>query len=201
MPTPTPGWATYQQTINLSPYYGQTITLALNAYGTNDVTQSYVLFDNISFGYNGTASPTATPTFTFTPTWTPTVTVTPTYTITPTISATYTITRTVTKTRTITPVAVLPSDAVAYPNPATGSKVVFMYTPPYDMATIQIRIFNLAGMRVAVLDDGQKPLMDNQTTTWNIAGVAPGIYLYQVVFTAPGGRTTESKFKKLVVSH
>ena len=43
MPTPTPGWATYQQTINLSPYYGQTITLALNAYGTNDVTQSYVL--------------------------------------------------------------------------------------------------------------------------------------------------------------
>jgi hypothetical protein len=130
---------------------------------------------------------------------TKTSTISPTCTVTPTITKTSTITPTITKTLTLTPWTVPANDVVVYPNPATGNIMNFMYSPQVA-ATIKIDVFNLAGMKVAHLEDNNKPAVENQVTTWNITNIAPGIYLYKVTFEGTDGTLTSTKMKKFVVS-
>jgi hypothetical protein len=151
-----------------------------------------------------TATPTNTPTIT--PTRSPTLTITSTLTITetPTISPTVTVTPTITPiptktiTITFTPVVFPTGKSAVYPNPATGDTLNFFYSLEAP-ANILIDVYNLMGFRVAHLEDRNRPAAINQVTTWNIKGVAGGVYFYRLTLEAPDGRRTTLESKKIVI--
>jgi parallel beta-helix repeat protein len=159
-----------------------------------------------------TASPTATPTRTATPIVSPTSTAT--RTATRTISATFTITRTESptatpgKTKTPTPTAtpspVPPTptatetfgaidSVVAYPNPARD-RVRFLIGPGVP-GQVRVRIYNLAGEKVAEVDavrNGSGPL----SLVWDCEKAAAGLYLARVEIAG-----TRRTVVKLAVAH
>lgn len=69
-------------------------------------------------------------------------------------------------------------ESVVYPNPARGSIVNFVFYSEDD-TTASIRIFNTA---LRLVDEIKAPVAGQQVNqiTWNISGMAPGIYLYQI---------------------
>jgi hypothetical protein len=199
VPTPTPGWQQVQHWVPLENYGGQSLILrflAVISYGTGETNALYI--DNCSLPCTTatkTATPTMSPTFTITKTSTITLTPTPT----PTITVTFTITPTITKTLTITPVVIPAGEITAYPNPAMGSVINFMYSPT-AVSNVKIDIYNLAGMKVAHLEDKNKGTTNNQVTSWNIQNVASGVYLYTLSLEGADGTMTTTKMKKVVIS-
>jgi len=158
---------------------GQSLELKFETNDDFSPDPNFLLVDDVSLIVNFIA--TITPTSTYTPTDTPTdtPTISPTVTDTPTITPTVTITPTITKSATLTPWFIQEGTIVAYPNPANGNEVKFIYTTQQIMDSAVIEVYNLAGLKVATLTDGQKPAGINQQTTWAIDNVAPGIYLYR----------------------
>lgn len=179
---------------------GQKLDLIFQTKDDATYDANYMLVDDVSLITGPIATATATPTITKTntpsPTPTFTSTITPTWTVTPTIS----ITPSVTKTITLTPWFVQPGNIAAYPNPANGNQVRFIYTTQQAITSTTIVIYNLAGLKVSTLTDGPKPAGINQLTTWDISNVAPGVYLYRLTVEADGGYKHQTKFKKLVIT-
>lgn len=152
--------------------------------------------------FTRTPTPTRTPTFTRTPTVSPTPTFSPTVTVTPSVSPTSSMTPTATATRrttaTVTPTAMPPiiSGITAYPQPAVRGTVRFYYRLDAP-AEVSIEIRNVAGEVVTTLKES-KGSAGYVSSAWDIAGVAPGIYLYRMnIRDQQGGRVTE--WKKLAI--
>jgi hypothetical protein len=164
----------------------------------NTLQTNYMLVDNVAL-WCYTATKTVTPTYTATPTITKTATISPTITVTSTITPTLTITPTITQTLTNTPWVVKGGDVTVYPNPANGGQMNFLYSPA-AASHVKIDVYNLAGLKVAHLEDTNKAGAANQVTTWKIANVAPGVYLYQLTLEDINGISTTSKMKKLVIT-
>lgn len=124
-----------------------------------------------------------TPMAAITPVPYPTNTPTPTATVTPT--ATSQIPRVNEAAGTI----------VAYPNPAKGK--VYFYLAGVLADKLTIRIYNLAGQIIAKVQTGS-PTRTAAPLMWNAAGVAPGVYIYQVTLSQAGIETRQ-KPKKLAL--
>ncbi len=131
------------------------------------------------------------------PTSTATPTQTPVPTLTPTPGQT---TQAPQQTSTSTPTAtpfVQANQVLPYPNPAKG-KVNFAYTVP-GAAKITIDIFRLTGERVASIVEHKQGTGQTLTTSWQAAGVAPGVYLCRVVITDAEGKIVLSQTKKVAL--
>jgi hypothetical protein len=198
--TPTPGWQQVIQPVPLGNYRNQTITVQFMTHCDQfaPAMLNCLFVDQISLQCD-IATKTCTPTVTMTPTTSPTATISPTPTQTPTITQTRTITPTITQTLTVTPWVVPEGDVIAFPNPASGATVSFMYSPKVD-CNVKIDIYNLAGLKVAHLEDRSKLGRGNQVTTWNIQNIAPGIYVYRVVMEGTHGGSSTTKMRKLVIT-
>lgn len=179
---------------------GQAVTLKFETTDDEIADDNFLLVDDVSLIVNSIATATQTCTHSPTSTHSPTITKTPTLTITRTITPTCTITPSITQTVTLTPWHVQEGKVIAYPNPANGNEVRFVYSAFQAMNAVQIDIYNLAGLKVATLKDGPKSEEINHETTWAINEVAPGIYLYRLTLEADGGYKSETKFKKLVIT-
>lgn len=87
---------------------------------------------------------------------------------------------------------------IAYPNPARD-QMNFAYTIS-GQAKVKIDIYRLTGERVATITEhvnggtGQ-----TLSTTWQAAGVAPGIYIVRIVITDSSGRVILSQKKKVAL--
>lgn len=119
---------------------------------------AYAAYEDIFSSYWWLSSPP--------PTRTPTPTVTPTPTITPTPLPG------------IEPALDNPAIPVVYPNPASGPAVTFAFYSAGD-ARAEVRIFNTALKHVATLRTQALAGRINQVA-WELAGIAPGIYLYEI---------------------
>lgn len=156
VPTPTP-------TSTASPTATPTATIS----ATSTVTPT------------STASPTATPTHTVSPTVTQTATLSPT----PTISATFTASSTASPTSTPTAALGLAGfdlggrRALAFPQPARD-RVQFVVGLA-AAGKVEVQLFNLAGERVAVLQDNLAAGV--QALDWDCPDAAPGIYLARIL--------------------
>lgn len=129
------------------------------------------------------------------PTATPTAALTGTMTCTPTPSATATPTPVIhTPTCTTTP---LPDpgvrEVIAYPNPARDQARFVWKETRAD--SVRIRIYNLGGEHIAELGGSGAGI---RTLSWTTGGIAPGIYLYQVVLTV-NGREEKLAIKKIAI--
>jgi len=204
-PTPTAtlsGTATRTPTISptgtRTPTYTPTPTRTVSATAspTGTPPPPYTPTITATYTVTSTATPTATVTPTVTRTATATVsathTATPSVTPTATISATYTVTPTITTTSTPVPL----EKVAAYPQPATGDRVYFYY-PLRQPGRVYIEIYNVAGEKVATLQD-EKASAGNGRTAWDIGRVAPGIYLYRVQIES-AGQAQITGWQKLVI--
>jgi len=125
---------------------------------------------------------TPTPTITPVLSWTPTSTITPT--LTQSLTATITPTPTTTPTSIeVTPPAVSPGRVVTYPSPAKGDVLWFLYSAE-AAGRIEVRIFNVAGEQVALLED-ESPAAGLRRIPWDIRDLAPGVYLYRLTQLGP----------------
>ena len=70
------------------------------------------------------------------------------------------------------------SQAYNWPNPVYGSTTQIRYYASED-ADISIKIFDLAGMKVAELNGKASAGVDTELT-WNVSGIQSGIYLARV---------------------
>lgn len=197
-PTPTPGWTRVDKYLELSTFGGQNVQLVFRATDDGISDATFIRLDDATLNVI-TATKTATPTITPTRTVTRTPTITPTRTISPTITMTSTISPTISPTPTITPYAVPGGEAVAFPNPAAGDSVTFMYSLG-EPADIDVDVYNVLGRKVAHLEDKNQAGLINRRTTWDISGVAPGVYLYQVTIKTLSGQMTRLKMQRLVIT-
>jgi hypothetical protein len=78
------------------------------------------------------------------------------------------------------PAQALGKEALTYPNPARG--LVHFAWRDANPDKVRIRVFNLLGEQVALIKADQP----GQTLAWTTAGMAPGIYVYQVIITLQG---------------
>ncbi len=179
---------------------GQTLELYFEAKNDVSANTNYMFLDDVSLIVITTATKTATPTISPTITQTPTITKTLTITQTSTITPTYTISPTLMPTSTPLPL-IIPAEEyeMVYPNPASGDRVKFMYSLS-EPAHVFIDIYNLAGFRIARLEEKHQPAQSNLVTTWDIRDVAPGVYLYKISFETLDGRRRTGKIKKIVVA-
>ncbi|MEW6516789.1 MAG: FG-GAP-like repeat-containing protein [candidate division FCPU426 bacterium] len=127
------------------------------------------------------------------PSHTPTITLTPTFTQSPTL------TPTLTPTATPTQAPWLESGKVmAYPNPARG-KVRFAYTLS-GAGKVEIDIYRLTGERVVHIEERKDGgAGQTLTTTWEAAGVAPGIYICRIRITDSAGKVVLEQRKKVAL--
>jgi hypothetical protein len=141
---------------------------------------------------------TVTPTITITSTNSPTFTKTATITKTPTISPTSTITPTNTNTSTVTAspekISTFGQQVLAYPNPSRD-KVNFAFKDS-NVDSIEINIYSLAGDRIARIEETNP----GQAITWETVGIAPGIYLAQIVIIKDGVENRLNT-KKIAIIH
>lgn len=214
-PEPTPGWTLVQKSIPLHDYAGQTVTLYFEE-SADSTNPNYLYLDGISLlALTATNSPIVSPTPTFTASplvsSTPTVTHSPTRSQTGTRSPTYTFSPTPTPLGTKTPPpsrtpSVSPTSFIqrsgqvtAFPNPADGDRVQFQYTLTHP-GRVTVEVYNLAGFRVARIEGAQPAAADNAAIAWNLRGVAPGVYLYRMLFETTDGGKSETPIKKLIVA-
>ncbi len=205
-PEPTPEWEKLEYDLPREPgtglveSHGQNLELYFEAKDDGTGCYNYIFLDDVSLVVITTATKTATPTISPTITPTPTITQTLTITQTGTISPTYTISPTLMPTSTPTPL-IIPVEEyeVVFPNPASGDRVKFMYSLS-EPAHVFIDIYNLAGFRIARLEEKQQPGQSNLVTTWDIRDVAPGVYLYKISFETLDGRRRTGEIKKIVVA-
>jgi hypothetical protein len=115
------------------------------------------------------------------------------------VAATATPTLAVTATPTMTATAISISDylgqkeVVAFPNPGRDKITIAWNRKNAEKAKIEI--FNLAGERIALLEEHQP---GRQSETWNVQGIAPGVYIYRTVLTIDG-KETSLPVKKVAV--
>ncbi len=88
---------------------------------------------------------------------------------------------------TVTPsTAYLPSDRVYnWPNPVRGSSTQIRYYTPED-ASISIKVFDLAGMKITELHGQSKAGLDGEVT-WDVSGMQSGVYLARIEATGGSG--------------
>jgi M6 family metalloprotease-like protein len=80
----------------------------------------------------------------------------------------------------------LPSDRVYnWPNPVRGSTTQIRYYTPED-ASISIKVFDLAGMKVAELSSQSRAGLDGEVT-WDVSGIQSGVYLARIEATGGSG--------------
>lgn len=195
-PTATPT-ATSSSTPSATVTFTSTPTLTPTATATQTATGTTTPVDTA----------TATPTWTLTETpedtatWTATPTATLTYTPTPTPTATEEPTEEPTEaptqaaTWTATPynaAQAMDKPCVAYPNPARH-QVRFNWSET-GSEKARIIIYNLLGEQVGVVTLDRP----GQGVDWRTSGIAPGIYLYQVVLTVDGAEKALPKAKLAV---
>jgi hypothetical protein len=89
------------------------------------------------------------------------------------------------------------NEAISYPNPCRGENLSFLFWLESD-ATVLIRVYNQAGELVW---DWEGPGIGQQYNrhTWQVSGVAPGVYLYIVTAREDGGNTHRFPAGKLTV--
>jgi hypothetical protein len=86
----------------------------------------------------------------------------------------------------IPPTGYLPSDRVYnWPNPVRGSSTQIRYYTPED-ASISIKIFDLAGLKITELQGQSKAGLDGELT-WDVTGIQSGVYLARVEATGGTG--------------
>jgi hypothetical protein len=82
--------------------------------------------------------------------------------------------------------AYLPSDRVYnWPNPVRGSSTNIRYYTPED-ASISIKIFDLAGMKITELHSQAKAGIDGEVV-WDVSDVQSGVYLARIEATGGSG--------------
>ena len=154
---------------------------------------------------SATASETATETDTATCTETPTATTSGTVTLTPTDTSTLsgspsptsTGSNTATVTVTHTPLASA-YEAIAFPNPASPPYATFYFYVPAP-GTVEIRIYNAAAALAASLSSPE-PVTGYRTLRWDLDGVAPGMYAYEVRCVSSTGVTSRRyPFRRIAV--
>ena len=72
------------------------------------------------------------------------------------------------------------------PNPVTGNTATLAYFMA-SSGTVDIRIFNAIGQMVCKQDEAKNS--GPQTSTLNLGGYAPGVYLYLIKLTDDSGGT------------
>ncbi len=82
---------------------------------------------------------------------------------------------------------------MAYPNPA--KETVRFYWEEAGVEKVRVEIYNMAGERIATLEAA----LPGNGLTWDATGIAPGIYLYQVVLTLDGQEKRLAPSKLAVV--
>ncbi len=166
--------------------------IKVDEYANNDLIPDYrVSLQGLA------ASPTISPTSSATPTVTPTRSATPVVSATPTAtrSLTFTVSPTRTPTPTVTPVPRLDlggNRVLAYPNPARD-QVRFAWEER-GVERVSIRIFNIGGECIATLEQAQP----GQGVTWHPDHIAPGVYLYQVIWYK-NGQSYRPGIRKLAI--
>ena len=84
------------------------------------------------------------------------------------------------------PTNYLPSNRVHnWPNPVRGSSTQIRYYTPED-ASISIKVFDLAGMKIAELYGQSKAGLDGEVT-WDVSGIQSGVYLARIEATGGSG--------------
>ncbi len=142
-------------------------------------------------------SPSIPPTFTPTKTPTPEPTLTATSTSTPVVVATSTPMIAATSTATSV-VFGEPEKVTIFPNPAKG-RVKFAYTVTGEVV-ITIDLYKLTGERVAHIRESQNGgAGQTVVTSWEAAGVAPGMYLARVSIKNSDGQTVIQQTKKVML--
>ena len=129
------------------------------------------------------------------PVYTATYTATSSTTVAPTVmvpTSTHTVISTATSTMFVEAQTVW-----AYPNPARG-QVNFAYTVS-GAVKITIDIYQLTGERVARIVEHKHGGGQTLVTSWQAAGVVPGVYLARIVITDASGKVMLSKQKKVAL--
>ena len=85
-----------------------------------------------------------------------------------------------------------------YPNPALGDTVIFKCYLGDD-ADITIDVFNIAGEKIAILNNTGIAGVTLETT-WNISNIASGVYIYKLEAIAKSG-VKKYVIKKLAIVH
>ncbi len=169
------------------------------------ITISPTVSPTATISPTGTQTPVVTITGTATITWTQTVTATetPTATRTPvvTITGTATITWTQTVTATETPTAIRTprtadfseGDLMVFPNPAR-EEIYFAHPMPAT-GTVFIRIYNMAGEKIAEIKQNAEQNSRGVSTKWECHQVGAGIYIVKVkvVYTDGTSNCYQSK--------
>ncbi len=200
-PTKTP-------TSTQSATYTDTPTITLTSTQSATFTPTPTITLTSTQSATCTATRTITPTSTYTLTVTATPSVTKTFTISPTRTTTPTITPTATRTMTFTPspsstpylfgFSSNQSQVLAYPQPGRGSKQWF-YIHTDGPASVRINIMDVLGQACTELH-ASFTQGGYQRLAWNINGVAPGIYLYEMtILPADHGPPRKSGWRKLVI--
>jgi hypothetical protein len=86
----------------------------------------------------------------------------------------------------VLPADYLPSDRVYnWPNPVHGFSTQIRYYTPED-ASISVKIFDLAGMKIAELHGQSRAGLDGEVT-WDVSGIQSGVYLARLEATGGSG--------------
>jgi hypothetical protein len=193
-------------TPTVTPTWTQTVTVTPNGTYTATPTQtlSRTPTPSPSTTRSATPTPSATASRTPSPTRTLSLTLTASATASPTSSATVicSITATPSITASRTPLPWLPASSTAtanasqsgslavqvkvFPNPA--KQTVWFQCSATDMVRLQLDIFNVAGKKIARLEQGVNQGSE-ATICWNCPEVAPGIYFARPSLQAPDGST------------
>jgi hypothetical protein len=85
-----------------------------------------------------------------------------------------------------------------WPNPTKNDQTAIRYYPNSD-CNIEINIYDLAGDFITSFKDSHPLVGDYNEITWNVGGIANGVYF--AVVKATSGTKTESKIIKIMVIH
>ncbi|MEW6516982.1 MAG: T9SS type A sorting domain-containing protein [candidate division FCPU426 bacterium] len=180
--TPTPS-VTMTPTVTLTPTL--TMTSTITATPTNSPTSS----PSVTPSPTLESSPALTGTSTGTPAATPSLTATPATPLPGTPTSTQTCSAAATAVR-------FDVDVMAYPQPANQGRVYFRFAVEAP-SQVRFEIYNMLGECVCRWTEDH-PEVGYSRSAWDCRDVAPGVYLYRLVFrTALAERTTP--LKKAVV--
>jgi flagellar hook assembly protein FlgD len=88
-----------------------------------------------------------------------------------------------------------------YPNPFNPETTIKFNLPVH--ARISLRIYNILGQRVKILEDGEMPAGYHEIkwdgTNQNRQTVASGTYIYQISAQSMDGRQTFNQSKRMIL--
>ncbi len=91
-----------------------------------------------------------------------------------------------------------PAEVYTYPNPARGDALTFKFRPAYK-SHVKISVYNPAGEKVASFERADCPASIASEISWDIRGVASGVYVYRVEVRSSAGSAVVNK--KLAIIH